>query len=71
MLLWYYCPVTEIRARTKVEVRKGDDVFIAGSEMLCLGQVGDEWFAEFVIQEGDGRRFVHVMILCDDVELEH
>lgn len=71
MLLWYYSLVTEIRARTKVEVRKGDDVFIAGSEVLCLGKVRDEWFAEFVVQDGDGRRFVHVMLKCDDVELEH
>jgi len=63
--------VTEIRARTKIEVRNGDDLFIAGTEILCLGKVGDEWFAEIVIEEGDLRRFVHVMIKCDDVELEH
>lgn len=47
------------------------DVFAVGTEVLCLGQVGDEWFAEFVVHERAGKRYVHVMLKCEDVSIEN
>lgn len=59
----------ETPARTKKEISKDADRFLEGTEVLLLGKVGEEWFAEFVIKEGEVTRYVHVMIPFEDVEL--
>jgi len=58
----------EIRAKTKLSLRKGEDEFPPGTDVLLLGKIGDEWFAEFVVKDGSKIRYVHMLIHGDFVK---
>lgn len=63
----------EIAARTKVEVTTDSgNTFPAGTDVLLLEQVGDEWFTEFVIPDSSrptGRRWDYMMVKHVDLDI--
>lgn len=63
----------EIAAKTKVQVvTDSGNTFPAGTDVLLLEQVGDEWFTEFVIADpssASGRRWDYAMVKHCDLDI--
>ena len=64
----------EIQAKMKVAMstEKGE-IFPAGTEVLLLEQVGDEWFVEITIPDDDkptGKRYEYLMAPHQDLDIE-
>jgi hypothetical protein len=63
----------EIAARTKIDLTTDSgDMFPAGTDVLLLEQVGDEWFTEFVIEDSSrltGKRWAYMMVAHGDLDI--